>query len=544
MPPARKRKAAALAAPATPPEPAPAPDRRASGLLAWLKDRGAAVDGLAFRATPGGDLGVFATRPLAAGRPIGQLPRDAVLDPVAVLAADPVALRALRHGAAPPCAFYLALAHSAGDPSHPFQPYLAALPRASPEPCAWPPGDRALLDGTPLAAQVAAQRARLEAEFVRVGPLAAPGVPLERFLWARGVHISRCFPRALVAAAALPEMHRVAASAEIDASMAVPHAPSAARSGGASTGSTAPPAVADAAAAVTCAADPAADAAPPSGGDAGCSGGGAPDPGQPDAAPAVAATDSDVAAAGARGAGSAESGDGGPDCELGCMLPLFDMMDHDHDHPVVWEAGRGCIRFRAHRAARAGDPLYLSYGAKGNGELLFRYGFATPGNRHDRVEGLVVGLQPTPDAGLADARARLLQEHGIPHATRADGVLLVGPFELHDSSCASDGEATRDGGEGESAGGGVLPAELLFALGVVGMEAADDEPAVTPDELELLHALLSARLRPLLPREAADARAPPHTREGYVAAYRDGQRRLLRAALDEIAAMSAAVDDG
>ena len=38
--------------------------------------------------------------------------------------------------------------------------------------------------------------------------------------------------------------------------------------------------------------------------------------------------------------------------------------------------------------------------------------------------------------------------------------------------------------------------------------------------------------------EAADGAAAEHTREWYVGVYRDGQRRLLRAALEEVASLS------
>jgi hypothetical protein len=58
---------------------------------------------------------------------------------------------------------------------------------------------------------------------------------------------------------------------------------------------------------------------------------------------------------------------------LGCMLPLFDMFEHKCGHPIVWEAGRGGVRFRCRAPVPKGAPLHNNYGAKGNEELLNTY---------------------------------------------------------------------------------------------------------------------------------------------------------------------------
>jgi len=70
------------------------------------------------------------------------------------------------------------------------------------------------------------------------------------------------------------------------------------------------------------------------------------------------------------------------------------------------------------------------------------------------------------------------------------------------------------------------------------MDDVEEGPALSLDEIDLLKATLEARLAALLPSEAADARAKKHSREWYVGVYRDGQRRLLREALQELAAMA------
>lgn len=56
---------------------------------------------------------------------------------------------------------------------------------------------------------------------------------------------------------------------------------------------------------------------------------------------------------------------------------------------------------------------------------------------------------------------------------------------------------------------------------------------------------LEARLEALAATEVADGSALDHdgTREGFVAAYRDGQRRVLREALTEVAAMAEGAEE-
>ena len=65
--------------------------------------------------------------------------------------------------------------------------------------------------------------------------------------------------------------------------------------------------------------------------------------------------------------------------------------------------------------------LYNNYGPKGNGELLFTYGFAVFGNPLDTVEGIIVGCRHTSNARLAAARLRFLDEQEIPYKLQASG---------------------------------------------------------------------------------------------------------------------------
>jgi hypothetical protein len=58
----------------------------------------------------------------------------------------------------------------------------------------------------------------------------------------------------------------------------------------------------------------------------------------------------------------------------------------------------------------------------------------------------------------------------------------------------------------------VLPAGLLFALQVVGMQNTEEGPSLSLEELDLLSATLQMRLRSLLSTEGADAGAPGQVR--------------------------------
>mmetsp|Transcript_65737 Transcript_65737/g.176913 ORF Transcript_65737/g.176913 Transcript_65737/m.176913 type:complete len:263 (-) Transcript_65737:116-904(-) len=70
------------------------------------------------------------------------------------------------------------------------------------------------------------------------------------------------------------------------------------------------------------------------------------------------------------------------------LVPFLDRMNHDSHSAVVsvaWngvglEASRGAVMLRE---VKAGEELILSYGCKGNAELVLGYGFAIWGNPHE-----------------------------------------------------------------------------------------------------------------------------------------------------------------
>eukprot|EP00900_Chrysochromulina_parva_P018157 jgi/Chrpa1/26342/Chrysochromulina_OHIO_Genome00006880-RA len=175
-------------------------------------------------------------------------------------------------------------------------------------------------------------------------------VSFDDVLWARGVHLSRCFPRPLVDAAQQDLMHEVLASTEVDAPLRVVHggsgppkviwaAPGALGSAhvSAATSASAPKAVTDSL--ETKAEDKpedtlgSAEATHQNVGEGGS--------GDVSGAGAGGADEADEVDAQVSRALQLEHEDETAAGNLGCMLPLFDMFEHKCGHPIVWEAGRG-----------------------------------------------------------------------------------------------------------------------------------------------------------------------------------------------------------
>ena len=339
-------------------------------LKEWLVAHGADLDGMDMRCNPDGSFGVYATRAFKAGSSIGNLPAELILDPIKVLATDPVAIKARAAGGSSAFSFWLSLASNRSNATHAFAPYLAALPREAPDPCAWPTAARALLTGTQLGTQVERQRQLLADEYKRIAPAAAPHLTLDDVLWARGVHLSRGFPRALVEAAHFTKPHEVLASDTIDASLVVEHG-----GGGAArvtwTGGAQEKAASDGRSDTGPCPSEASEVsrkAPKAGGLKTAA--------TAEASPAEASATTEGTATHAETRGEAEEEEEEEEeaaGNLGCMLPMYDMLDHKGGHPIGWEAGCGGVRFRCRvePCVLPGAPLYNNYGPKGNGELLF-----------------------------------------------------------------------------------------------------------------------------------------------------------------------------
>ena len=494
MPPRRKRTRSADVATAEVSGGRAGADDRGIRLTAWLQERGCDLDGLEIRPDADGGLGVFATKTLPAMSAIGVLPRAVVLDPRDALS-SPIAQRALALGASPPFALWLSLAKGLRDSTDPFHGYLSTLPEA-PDPCAWSCEERGLLEGTPLSKQVISQRSLLRAEFDRVVPSIAKQISLEiafdDLIWARGVHQSRCFPLEL--AEALSAGRGVTISNGGKQPPVLEWAPSAHKGGGRRGA-----------------------------GDRGGEG------------KACGAKES---AALGDSTGCSTATPGMIAGTLGCMLPLLDMLQHEPGKRITWDASEGAMSFRYPTAVTSGAQLYNNYGPKDSGSMLLTYGFALEQNEMDKVEGLYLGCRGGGSGGgdgaaLKAARLEALCEFEIEHRVREDGSLLIGPLSL-------GGEVDEDDEEN-----GVLSTPLLQALGVIGMDDGDEAPQISLNELDLLGGTLEGRLADLAPSEEADLAtlgSVPQSltarRARYVAAYRGGQRRVLRAAIAQALAMA------
>ena len=136
------------------------------------------------------------------------------------------------------------------------------------------------------------------------------------------------------------------------------------------------------------------------------------------------------------------------------------------------------------------------------------------------------------------------------------------------ASPTEDGTGAADGGgsDEEEEGGGVIPQQLYRALALIGMEDAEEGPVVTEDELGMLADVLRGKLEAfgadsavdvdepsraessnvsggggtecgatVEPSEENDARSPG--RADFVEWYKEGQRRILRLALEEVTSL-------
>ena len=110
---------------------------------------------------------------------------------------------------------------------------------------------------------------------------------------------------------------------------------------------------------------------------------------------------------GDEGGGGIEAG-GGTDANApGCLLPLFDMLNHKRSQPLTWVGSPdGGVCFHTDVRLDAGSEVFNNYGDRPNEELLFSYGYCVQDNPDDAVlvslvtafpdaEGMAAGAQPT-----------------------------------------------------------------------------------------------------------------------------------------------------
>jgi len=243
-------------------------------------------------------------------------------------------------------------------------------------------------------------------------------------------------------------------------------------------------------------------------------------------------------------------------CEVPCLIPGLDMFNHRTGEKVTLEADAEHAQIVCDAPVAAGTEIFINYGHKSNEELLFAYGFCLRDNPLD-----LVTIQLACDgAGEVGAyRRQLLRACGVPWKEAG----VAPPEETDGNPAKGGGGGGAPGGEGWLSVGpffirsqemGGVPGELLSALAVCMVEAPGEELQLTLDEVEGLKKKLESKLDALKPRSAADSKlvgrcggggareGGSEDRAGAVAVqrrraaaiYRDGQRRVLQEAIQEL----------
>ncbi|CAK0804031.1 unnamed protein product [Prorocentrum cordatum] len=180
---------------------------RVHGLVSWLRENGANIDGLECRDDGLGGLGMFATKSFAAGAEIASIPAALVFTTDAARATK-LGAAAAALGAQEELVLWIYMAHGRSDPEHPWHPYLKSLAASQPDPTSWSRDALAPLRATPIMRMVTECKAMLGRDLARLQsrlPItvsssedqALEGLSLQALLWARGMHLSRCFPAEL-----------------------------------------------------------------------------------------------------------------------------------------------------------------------------------------------------------------------------------------------------------------------------------------------------------------------------------------------------------
>lgn len=223
---------------------------------------------------------------------------------------------------------------------------------------------------------------------------------------------------------------------------------------------------------------------------------------------------------------------------VGCMLPLFDLLNHRSTQQISWRSGASGVSFVTDEALRAGDDVFNNYGAqRPNEELLYSYGFCTENNPFDGVLLSLVTGPPVAEGG-PPARERFYIRRG-PESGGLPMELLQALARAHLEAEPPDGE---DGGE-------------------------DEQLVVGAEEVELLLDALERKLEKLIPSEALDQRIiregrtagaaaagsggwkrgmgeEEASRRFSIAVYREGQREILVETMDYLRALLSQEEEG
>jgi hypothetical protein len=220
------------------------------------------------------------------------------------------------------------------------------------------------------------------------------------------------------------------------------------------------------------------------------------------------------------------------------LMPLVDLLNHRAVpccslgfEPDAGEAGQLVVRTK--RAVEAGEPLTISYGRKGNDEMLASYGFALACNPYDRA---VIPLALSGGAALTMQKAAMLPR-GTTRTTPTGDTQALLSFGW--AQPAADGSPAEEPMCAEVK----LPAEAWLVLRVAtamdvgdmlaALSAGEEEESSTRSGWELLRSACEAQLA-ALPSEAAETE-PVDGASGASAAAAlaaaGARRRLLKAAV-------------
>eukprot|EP00953_Heterococcus_sp_UTEX-ZZ885_P003250 2272-Heterococcus_DN1.PRE.2 len=219
--------------------------------------------------------------------------------------------------------------------------------------------------------------------------------------------------------------------------------------------------------------------------------------------------------------------------ELGVMLPLFDMLQHEAGTPISWLADGSQVVFRVESAVAAGAELFNNYGPKGNEPLLFTYGFATRSNPYDTVSltlrvALAAGDGAVQEARLGPFSVMRPDDRQVPHAVLWEQFAPELWQALADPLAYAAAQSSASSGTSSAA------------------EDSSEPPEVGAEEVDMLLLQLQRRLAPLEASEAADTAvlsssalsgSTAAVRRYYIACYREGQREVLRDAIEALQSM-------
>lgn len=104
------------------------------------------------------------------------------------------------------------------------------------------------------------------------------------------------------------------------------------------------------------------------------------------------------------------------------LAPMIDSLNHKSTVPtdLDYDSLRSRFRLRLGQGYRAGEQVFMSYGAKGNDDLVMYYGFVEPDSAADAFEfgDLLAWLQEHRGGAVNDDRLQTMYSKGLQDAVR------------------------------------------------------------------------------------------------------------------------------